>query len=832
MKVLRAALKAVIKLFISVYMAWIVYLLLCVAFRIDHTTLPVYVSGLVRLDQVAAFRRGMAALCLSAGAGLAFFVLLMFKERGVRPFILLFSVTLLGGITAFAWQEELYSRAVSGIRINEVGANRELVLEIEQEEAETEGEPETELTDYLEIYNGSDYEIDLEGYSIRKNEKVTLLSDMVISPHDYLVLKADGSGDAGSLEYRIGSNGGVKLSLYSPEGDCLDEVELPELKKNRVYARDKNDQSKWGYAIPTIGRENEALKVGEPVFSVAGGVYDEEFYLDISASDGDIIYYTLDGNDPTVDSDVYTGPILIGSREGEPNKYRSLQNVVPNWKEYDPPQDPVDKCTVVRAMACQEGEPGSASEIITNSYYIGLPQYAEGDVLSLVVDSETFFGEDGYYVSGLEYDEWYLNGKKWDEPLLNFEKRVELEGNIEFFRDGKQLTDQLCGVKIQGNSGRYGPIKRLSVYSREEYSGRRTFDDDVFFDTKTHAILLYRSVTNASFFYDVVTDRDLATLKSMPVRLFIDGEYWGDTYAIEKYNGTYFEQRYHLDRNKVQYLKLGVGGQLFSFIESHDLSTEEAYEELIKIMDPQSYADFLCTNIYLTNMDFTDHSNALIWRTTEDDGSFYGDGRWRWGLYDMDMLNQVMRNETGLNDIPDAQINVFSQSRPCYQPLRERPFYAALRTNESWNRLFVNTFMDMVNTCFTVERMEKKLQEWGFDLAFDNYFFRERPRYAVEHLEEEFGLKTKAELTITASDPAGGKIRVNSITPELTEGSWSGDYYGDYPIELSAMPDNGYRFKCWLDRSDGSVYSESSDIEIQLISGENRFEAVFEEADK
>jgi hypothetical protein len=52
-------------------------------------------------------------------------------------------------------------------------------------------------------------------------------------------------------------------------------------------------------------------QVSPPVFSPPGGTYSRPFTLAMTADSGAIIYYTTDGTAPSVDSNVYSGPITI-----------------------------------------------------------------------------------------------------------------------------------------------------------------------------------------------------------------------------------------------------------------------------------------------------------------------------------------------------------------------------------------------------------------------------------------------------------------------------------------------------------------------------------------
>ena len=95
------------------------------------------------------------------------------------------------------------------------------------------------------------------------------------------------------------------------------------------------------------------------------------------------------------------------------------------------------------------------------------------------------------------------------------------------------------------------------------------------------------------------------------------------------------------------------------------------------------------------------------------------------------------------------------------------------------------------------------------------------------YMAEEFQLKgTLEEVTIKINDTDGGFIRLNTTVPDLTDGSWTGKYYTDYPITLTAEPKAGYEFIGWS----GSVNSQNATIEVDIMSGGIVLEAVFEKA--
>ena len=97
-------------------------------------------------------------------------------------------------------------------------------------------------------------------------------------------------------------------------------------------------------------------------------------------------------------------------------------------------------------------------------------------MVSIAANPEDFFGEDGIYVTGKEYDAWYEANAEWiadhpkrehdwiweDEPEPNFMKRGdawERPGNVEVLRDGEVMNEP-AGFRISGSSTRDAFVKR------------------------------------------------------------------------------------------------------------------------------------------------------------------------------------------------------------------------------------------------------------------------------------------------------------------------------------------------------------------------------------
>lgn len=548
--------------------------------------------------------------------------------------------SILAGEVVFTLKETLALK--QNIRINEVCSFNESLVK----------DDNRNFRDYIELYNVSNEGLSLEGWHLSDDKKQldkAELSDVWIESKGFFVFYANGENEAeDSLPFRLDSEGET-IYLSDPEGNLVDSVIIPKLKADTVYARKTDGTGKWARMEPSPEKTNGGCRqlhnpvLEKPVFSQKGGFYKEPFALEITANLGETIYYTLDGSDPTEDSNVYIDSIPIESRSEQPNVYTSIQNVVKDWKNYEPPSEPVDKAVVVRAVAMDDED--NISEIVTATYFVAQEQYEDEDVLSVVAEPDALFGEDGIYVTGKEYDDWYLGGGGQEEPEPNFLKggrRREIEGSIEFYESGRLSFNQSVGLRIQGESARQISKKRFSVFARRAYGGSDYLDQELFKGRKIHSFVLREGFANAVI-PCLLTDRHIGVQSARPVTVFLNGEYWYTTYIQEKFSSHYLNEKYGVDRKNIFIIKnayvdngknsdINYYTELLDYFEQSDFSAEEAYEEAGRIIDIQSYIDFFCANIYLGNMDMWEGHNYVLWRSYEDRGTGYEDGRWIWQI--------------------------------------------------------------------------------------------------------------------------------------------------------------------------------------------------------
>ncbi len=175
----------------------------------------------------------------------------------------------------------------------------------------------------------------------------------------------------------------------------------------------------------------------------------------------------------------------------------------------------------------------------------------------------------------------------------------------------------------------------------------------------------------------------------------------------------------------------------------------------------------------------------------------------------------------------------------------------SLIINPDFNDLFLNRFADHLNTTFKTERviqeiddyqaiLESEMQEqidrwyssgdsiskWHENVEELRMFARERPSIVIQDLIEFFELNGTYNLTVS-SDPEKGFLKVNSIeildsTPGIDNPEFfHGIYFADIPIEITAVPMEGYEFSHWqgagFDGVEEKTIIVNSKTDIQLL---------------
>ncbi len=629
------------------------------------------------------------------------------------------------------------------------------------------------------------------------------------------------------------------------------------------------------------------IDIEEPVLSQQSGFYDSSFQLSVSSKSGYTIRYTLDGSEPTADSAIYSSPISVNDISSQQNVLSARTDIAApsKWGTISAPKNPVDKAFIIRAAAFDEN--GNRSDVVTGSYFIGYgardSYYKNFKVFSLVTDSDNLFdSEKGIYVLGDVYNQW-LNGPEYDSSLAewavpaNYTQKGaewEREASMEIFENGTLAASQNVGIRIHGGATRSMPQKSFNIYARSEYgasklefdmfSGNLNASDGTAID-EFDSFMLRNAGNDAQYsrFRDrlnqtLVSDRNLTVQAMEPCIVFINGEYWGQYDITEKLSDDFISSHYDVKKKDVCIIKneeLEEGDEsgltdfeaLHSWINETDLSTDENYAQLCEKVDMQSFADYMTSEIYFSNQDWGGNNMALWKSLSVDSSNPYADGKWRFILFD----TEYSVNLYGMNSASTNSFNNVIQGESFLSDL-----YRAAMKNESFRKQFCLTFMDMANENFDSQRIQQLINEFSstyHDSTIDtfNRFWPDWPggNFAESNLSKEIdsiktfynsrfssitsSLKTSNSLSgslasvTLKNDNSKGRLKINTITPNLSNGSWEGQYYTDYPVTVTAQPEIGYKL-AYFETSDGERYYTST-AEIPFSSAVT-ITAVYEES--
>ena len=529
--------------------------------------------------------------------------------------------------------------------------------------------------------------------------------------------------------------------------------------------------------------------VREPAvrFSEEEAFQEEAFELTLRCGlSGGTIRYTLDGSDPTMQSRIYEGPIPIEA--GLP-----------------------EKVTVVKAAVFQNGEPG---KICTQTYFVGkgVSELFDVMVVSLSADEKVLYDEETGILAN--YGEEGENGE-WDRPAY-----------VEFYEpDGTRMLAQGTGIAISGHGSREFAQKSFKLISDSVYDPEHpTFEYD-FFETdmagnekgQSYNRLVLRNGGSdhegTMLKWNVVSrlgkDSGMVCAGARPGILFLNGSYYGIIQLQEKYTRYNIAhaigaQKDDIEKYEPNEINSARFGGYYNQLRQ-DLNDPKRMESLERQVDMTDMMKHYAVNLIMNNVDWPYH-NFLSWKCAETSSSAYGDGKVRFFLYDLDAVYQ---DTTGY-EVPDE-----------FAYLMEEPVEDATDTlyllmqSELYRTRFVNMVCDLTATVYQEDHVLRLIEEEDEKLAgsMELYYTEEermRQQAAVDRMKEaaeESGIRVHEGLqeylkaadpyTLRLELPDGIQVSFSEIRLKGGE-SYTGTYYHNYPLTLTAEPENGQEFYGWL----------------------------------
>ena len=559
----------------------------------------------------------------------------------------------------------------------------------------------------------------------------------------------------------------------------------------------------------------------KPVFSVAPGLYTSTVYVEITDPnpDNSSIHYTMDGNDPTPESPMYTGEPI-----------------------------PIYYSSVLKAMAFGDGI--LPSPVTVSSYLLGVNHVTP--VLSVVTDHANLYGTTGIF------DNWPFD---WEKAAY-----------VEYFDTAQALIfSQRAGMQIDGGLG--------GSRAQPQHSFRIELDHSVLGDGPIEYPLIpnrpqrtkYSEIylRNGSNQFLTFPYKDASQVEMMagetnnyysawrPVSVYINGNYFGLYELREKLNEEYFEIHEDASASTIDLLSQSFwyGGTLRAVEGSVDpfYDDYEAFNALDPVdpdfwdladqyFDLTWYTDYIIAESWMSNIDWPGN-NIKIYRSDKTNK------RWRFCVIDLELSLQP----NGWTDCYGDHINYMLTQDPANPYIN---IWLKGIQNQRFRQYFINRFADVMNTSYrtdrllsveesmftqTVQEMPREYGRWGdpnnitqqmsdFNNRHHEFQFQlsERTTQVRNHIQANFGLNGQVSVTLEAVPSGSGKIKISTIVPDSLP--WTGVYFDGNPVEIVAIPNPGFRFAYW----DTNAILPLQDPTISLslnITSDATFHAVFTPAE-
>ncbi len=549
-------------------------------------------------------------------------------------------------------------------------------------------------------------------------------------------------------------------------------------------------------------------------FSKKDAFQEEAFDLTLSAGiRGGTIYYTLNGDTPTTESDVYTAPIRVEA--GLPMA-----------------------TTVVKAMVVRGGV---ESSVYTQTYFVGqgVSELFDTMVVSLTTDQANLYDEKtGIFTN---WDQVNDENGSWERPAY-----------IEFYeQDGTPMIAQGTGIAVSGHGSRGFDQKSIKLIASKKYDMDHPKFNYDFFETdmagnttgQSYNRLVLRNGGSdhegTMIKWNVVSrlgkEAGIICAGARPGVLFVNGEYYGIIQLQEKYtrynvSAAIGSQKKDITKYEPNEVNSSRFGEYYGKLHT-DLNDPERQASLEESVDMTDMLRHYAVNCIMNNIDWPFH-NFLSWKCDTGTNSAYADGKVRFFLYDLDGVY----GDTSNNEVS----NVFDYLMQ--EPVEDMTdTLSLLMQSDKYRTQFVNMVCDLTSTTFAADHVLQIIDEEDQKIAHSMALYytdaeRARQQAAVDDMKEHAAescvvVHAGLQNNLGAADPYTLKLQVpDGLSVAFSqirlsgETEYEGVYYHNYPLTLVVNDDGGHAYHWMVNgvQADGSeLLLDSSytdnELDIQLV---------------
>ncbi|MCG8573428.1 MAG: CotH kinase family protein [Flavobacteriales bacterium] len=670
------------------------------------------------------------------------------------------------------------------------------------------------FADWIEVYNNSGSDIDLEEYYLSDDPTVPTKwnfpeVDLVVG--EYRVFAADElSTNDTTIQFNLVREG-MRVYLFDEDANLIDSIIQPKLRANHSYGR--LDSQFFVYENPTPNAINSASTAYKgyaqsPIIETISGNYDP-FHLPIeSPSDELDLWYIINGDMDVIHS--YESPLSISE--------------------------------TISIMAFCTGDSLLPSAGTYRTFFVHRGH--ELNIIHLFVDSTALFDETiGIYSEGPDAEP--------DHPHYgaNYWKDTSLVTYYEYFNSDFELIEALeCELRIHGGTiSRTRPMKSLRLVARNRFD-QSSFNHQYFKkkDVNEFRRLLLR---NSGSDYNITHLKDgilhdfalhegfnIDVQAYLPVVVYINGEFIGVHNLREKLDAPYLannhqvnpdsvnlleeEELFIIDGDSVEFRDLG------DFVEANDLSIQANFDYVEERIDLESMVDYFIYELFLNNRDWP-YNNLKLWNAASQP-------RYRYLFSDLDAAIKYYGSDQLAYHSLETILGTYGENNIHCIILKK------LLDHTEFRRYFINRYADLMNTSFQADYildyiynaksriefdMNRHFGKWyGTVEKWNNHynkydtFFEDRVDIVRNELSVVFDLPEAGDFYLGVYPANAGIIQCNTI--ELTDFPFVGQYYDGNAIDLTAEEEYQGSFLYWKNLRTGETY-DSPSIQINPEAGDS-----------
>lgn len=681
--------------------------------------------------------------------------------------------------------------------------------------------------DWVEIYNDSDSDVDLQNYYITDNSseltKWKFPTSVTIKSKGFLIIWLDDENNASGSDlhanFKLNKDGEEILLVDTDGTTIIDSITFPKQSKDISMGRFPDGSENFETFTKPTPKFPNSLDDKEtslpPIPSYNRGCYSSGIKLDFDVDKNTAVYYTTDGSNPKI------------------NEAMLFEESIT-----------IDTSITVKAIAVTED--CLPSDVVTNTYIIN--SSTSLPIVSVSTAPDNLWNWDtGIYVLGPNADTTH-----YKYLGANFHKEWERDANVEFinFEDVSDENQSYpIELKIAGCSSRALPKKSFAIKSKNNRFEIPFFADKPIKSFKGLTLradaggglhlqneLIYRA--NAAKAYPL----DMQAYK--PAVLYLNGVYWGIYNVMERKGEDYIKDNFDVKKADIlstNNLTVKEGSrsdyiEMCEFMKNNDITEDEIYDSVNALIDIDNFINYTITDIYTGGSDIG--WNLRIWKPSKSKG------KWRWICYDRDAWGA---------EKTDNFEQFLRNTDPGYAGNDESLFFGYLIKNEGFKTHFLNNLTDYLNTVYSSDSLSKYHNEiyeviedeWPQDtkrwleafekhcnkfanvslkgclhanqVRYDIYCkymkdnYKNRPQLIYNQMYTYLEVDTIQKVTFNISGPEkAGTIQVNNTT--INSSTWSGNFFGGVPLQVTAIPNIGYKFVRW----EGTVI-ESNEQSISIV---------------